>query len=405
MKNSNSKRHLPPVALALCISSLSALTAVSCRMEDPATDSAGSEESVVVSRIVPEEIARMFSLMDLDLENVREVHSAVLSSSSNGYDEEYTLEKLVNSPGSGVGDERIGTKAAPIAGQAIRDLIRTQCVSGIATRSGDLLGLLADSGLQIYWPYSEDWDGQIMPAITFDPGDDSPSNTGWVRTRRADGRWSISQVTVDEEYSRTHPVWIINRNEDACYLTPQILGTIGAYSVSNGANPSCTQTATKASSDFKTLRLKEIKAHRNFDSIFAGGSEVIVKLGALNAFKADVASDIRAFSPEITDMVINIKRKQVGMPIRLNTVLVSEWTSQLEDAVLMMVEDDGGKRTSWKCLGTVKIQSKSYGFEVELPLNKNDDIIWRGKLSRKYLENNNDVANRLGDVSVTFTIL
>ena len=153
------------------------------------------------------------------------------------------------------------------------------------------------------------------------------------------------------------------------------------------------------------MRLKEFKAHRNFDSIFAGGSEIVVKLGALNAFKADVASDIRAFSPEITDMVINVKRKQVGMPIRLNTLLVSEWSSQLEDAVLMMVEDDGGKRTSWKCLGTVKIKSKSYGFEVELPLNKNDDIIWRGKLSKNYLEQNNGIANRLGDVSVTFTIL
>ena len=93
------------------------------------------------------------------------------------------------------------------------------------------------------------------------------------------------------------------------------------------------------------------------------------------------------------------------MPIRLNTLLVSEWSSQLEDAVLMMVEDDGGKRTSWKCLGTVKIKSKSYGFEVELPLNKNDDIIWRGKLSKNYLEQNNGIANRLGDVSVTFTIL
>ena len=41
----------------------------------------------------------------------------------------------------------------------------------------------------------------------------------------------------------------------------------------------------------------------------------------------------------------------------------------------------------------------------ELPLNKNDDIIWRGKLSKNYLEQNNGIANRLGDVSVTFTIL
>lgn len=398
MKDFNQSRQLPPARLALCLPALVALLAVSCRMEDHAPESIEGESSVVVSQIVPEEIARMFSLMDLDLENVREVHSAVLASSSNGYDEEYTLEKLVNSPGSGVGDERMGiTRAALPGGETLRDVIAANCVCGIATRSDGLLGLLAESGLQIYWPYSEDWDGKTMPAVTFDPEDGSTSNTGWVRERRADGRCSISQVTVDEEYARTHPVWIINRNEDALYLTPQILEKTGD---SVAENP-----ATRASDSFKTLRLKEFKAHRNFDSIFAGGSEIVVKLGALNAFKADVASDIRAFSPEITDMVINVKRKQVGMPIRLNTLLVSEWSSQLEDAVLMMVEDDGGKRTSWKCLGTVKIKSKSYGFEVELPLNKNDDIIWRGKLSKNYLEQNNGIANRLGDVSVTFTIL
>ena len=29
---------------------------------------------------------------------------------------------------------------------------------------------LKESGLQIYWPCCEDWDGETIPVITFDPG-------------------------------------------------------------------------------------------------------------------------------------------------------------------------------------------------------------------------------------------
>ena len=69
-----------------------------------------------------------------------------------------------------------------------------------------------------------------------------------------------------------------------------------------------------------------------------------------------------------------------------------------------MVEDDGGPRTTWKASGSVKIKSKAYGFDIEFPLHRNDDIVWRGKLSRNYLEKYNGVPTRFGDTSVTFTI-
>ena len=86
-------------------------------------------------------------------------------------------------------------------------------------------------------------------------------------------------------------------------------------------------------------------------------------------------------------------------------MLVSEWTPQLEECVFLMIEDDGGKQTSWKASGVVKIKSRSYGFEVELPFRRNDDLVWRGKLSSNYFEKYNGKPNRFGDVSVTFSFL
>ncbi len=165
------------------------------------------------------------------------------------------------------------------------------------------------------------------------------------------------------------------------------------------------QILTRSYGDCRTLVLKEFKAHRNYDSWFAGGSEFFVKCGALNGFSAKTEEELKLYSPSVTDMMINVKRKQVGKSIRFNTVVVSEWTPQLEECVFLMIEDDGGKQTSWKASGLVKIKSKSYGFEVELPFRRNDDLVWRGKLSNNYFEKYNGKPNRFGDVSITFSFL
>lgn len=71
----------------------------------------------------------------------------------------------------------------------------------------------------------------------------------------------------------------------------------------------------------------------------------------------------------------------------------------------MMTEDDGGTRTEWKCSAVVKVKSRSYGFDLALPFNSRDDIVWRGQLSSKYLEKYDGITSRLGDVEVTFSFL
>ena len=100
-----------------------------------------------------------------------------------------------------------------------------------------------------------------------------------------------------------------------------------------------------------------------------------------------------------------VKRSQMGKTIPMNVVLVSQWTDQLENIAFMLTEDDGGTRTEWKCSAYVKIKSKSYGFEVALPFNSSDDIVWRGQLSAPYLEKYDGVAGRFGDVELTFSLL
>jgi hypothetical protein len=71
----------------------------------------------------------------------------------------------------------------------------------------------------------------------------------------------------------------------------------------------------------------------------------------------------------------------------------------------MVVEDDGGKMTKWSATGTVKIKSRSYGFDVQFPYHRSDDIVWRGKLSDNYLVKYSGKPARFGDVSITFQFI
>ena len=71
----------------------------------------------------------------------------------------------------------------------------------------------------------------------------------------------------------------------------------------------------------------------------------------------------------------------------------------------MVHEDDGGSRTSWKCSAEVKIKSKTTGFDIEIPFRTRDDIVWRGQLSRAYLEKYSGKTGHFGDVDIKFEIV
>ena len=72
---------------------------------------------------------------------------------------------------------------------------------------------------------------------------------------------------------------------------------------------------------------------------------------------------------------------------------------------LLINEDDRGTWESWKSSALVRIASKSYGIEMNLPIRSYDDIAWRGLLSWRWLEANNNITGRFGDINLTFDVL
>lgn len=338
------------------------------------------------------DVAEILASLPIEEEHLDEVFDAVHSSSANGYDEEYMMSDLFDAPGRGVGDP--ATKAGGRYSSPLRDLFM-EYLSGRTKASGMDAGTfvdsVTDSGLQIYWPYSEDWDGISYPVITYDPGDGSESNYGYEIGFDENGERTLKRVVVDEKMAMERPVWVINTNDDSA-LTP-------LCSVSSDT------AGTKAGADGKSqLILKNFTMLRQYDSWFGGASEFFVKCGSVDGFKATKDEDLKLYTPSVTDFMIVVKRKQMGLQIPLDVIMLTDLTDQMETLAFLVVEDDGGNSTSWKCQATVKYNSKSYGFDIDLPYKEKDDIVWRGQLATSYFDKYLPTVGRFGDVKISFVI-
>ncbi len=368
---------------------LLALLPVSCGEYDIPGSKSGTVEKVSFSK---REVAGILSGLPIGAEQLKEVYDAVNASSGNGYDEEYTLKDLITNPGSGVGDA--GTRASSY-GTPMRSLFEDYFSGVCATRSGAVdaqacLDALAASDLQIYVPYSEDWDGTTYPIITFDPGYGAESNYGYEITVDEDGVRIIDSVFVNEKVASSRPVWVINSNTDSGFTPAELFLTRAGGSSGTGSG--------------RQLKLKNFRMLRNYDTWFAGGSEFHVQMGAVDGFSASTEAELRLYNPSISEFMIVVKRKQLGELLRYDAVILTDFTDQMDKLAFLVTEDDGGTRTSWKCSATVKVQSKSYGFDVDLPYNDRDDIVWRGQLASDYFLGQKDTKGRFGDVEITFSL-
>jgi hypothetical protein len=363
-------------------------------------------------RVKLEDVAGILARLPLENEQLQEVYDAVTSSSGNGYDEEYTMKHLFECPGSGVGDE--ASKASASYASPLRDMIQAYVHSSGITRVGQVvpdadgfLEALMESDIQIYWPFSQDWDGDALPVITFDPEDGSDVNIGYRMVVDDDGFRHVEEVMVDEEMASDVPVWIVNRNSDAGYTTLEMMRREDPEWGEGGGNiivrPD--KAAETRASSGKALILRDFTMNRNYDSWFAGASEFFVKIGYLEDLTAMTEAELRLYDPVVTDFMIVVRRSQMGVPQDFNAVLMTDWSPDVDWCAFMITEDDGGTRTEWTSKAKVFIEGKSYGFEISLPLNSRDDVVWRGRLASRWLEENSSLVSHFGDVDLTFEVV
>ena len=255
--------------------------------------------------------------------------------------------------------------------------------------------------MQIYWPYSEEWNGQDFPIVTFDPGYGAEANYGYEVRIDSHGAHVVDSVIVTEQVARERPVWVINRNDDAGFTPFELF--------EESAPTKATKDKGKGDENEYILSIRDFKMLRNYDSWFGGASEFFIKTGAVDGFKASKDDDLKNYSPSLTDLMVVIKRSQLNRKVPFNALLLTNFTEQMEKIAFMVIEDDGGTTTSWKCSAVVKYNSKAYGFELDIPYKDKDDIVWRGQLTRNYFDEvfargGGTLTGRFGDVEITFAL-
>lgn len=388
---------------------MAAMLACACEIVDNDVKDNVGDDPVYIGL---DQVAEILSLVSLEQSHLEEVHDAVTSSSVNGYDEEYTMKRLFGNPGTGVGDPDSETKT--YSGRPLRELIEEHVRKSALTKSSSVdpdmfLDVLSSSDLQIYWPFSEEWNGITMPVITFDPEDGSEKNIGYRLVLCDDGSRQVEEVIVDERMAEDVPVWVVNRNTDAGYTSLEMLRKDDPQWGEGGGTiivrPESRSPETGGDKVFKTLVLKDFTMKRNYDSWFAGASEFFVKIGYVDDFTASTEAELRLFDPLVTDFMVVVKRSQLGVPKSLNVMLMSDWSSQMTACALMITEDDGGTQTEWTCKAKVFVASKSYGVEISLPVKTRDEIVWRGELATRWLEENENTLWAFGDVDLAFDLI
>ena len=395
---------------------LAALTllAAGCETLDDNLDDHTDARYETPAAVPLEDVAKVLSMVPVGAGQMEEVADAVKASSANGYDEEYTMKDLFGSPGAGVGDDALPVRtggAGKVYERPMRDLLREAAADLYATRESlpggeamtpdGFVEALSGSDVQIYWPYSENWDGKSLPIITYDPADGSSKVKGYFR-----GEDGIEEMDVDEELARKRPVWVVNRNDDSSFKTLEMLRREDPHWAEGGTIIVRGAAAPQASdSNFKSLILKSFTMKRNYDVWLAGASEFFVKCGSVEGFTASTDAEIALYFPAVAEFMVVVRRGQSGENIPFNAVLVSDWTDQLETCAFIVTEDDGGTRTTWNCSATVKYSSKAYGFDIAIPFNSRDDIVWRGQLSRRYIEKYNGTTGHFGDVDIVLELI
>lgn len=163
------------------------------------------------STYTPQEMAELLSAMNLSHMVVAEIHQAVVEYTANGYDEFVSFKDIIAYEKPGVDDPQLlpvsskkssNKPKCPLFTEALVEYLQYSPFS-TNTSVEEIIELLKESELELYWPYSEMWDGNTMPTYAYV---NSWSYEGDVLDGYdANGQ----QVSVDEAYAKESPVFVV----------------------------------------------------------------------------------------------------------------------------------------------------------------------------------------------------
>ena len=304
-----------------------------------------------------------------ELNEINIIHSSIQRSILFGLDENLRFNEILDN------------KASKIIGDDLkRKLLNSNSITKLginlkSTNSQDLRSFLLENDLQIYWPYSEYWDGVTLPVITFIPEDiTAGSNMGFKAIFEGGVFIGIDTIIVDEQFAIENPVWIINRNNlPYCELPDFSQGQFSHNKVAFSQKDYDLNLKSISESNMdisdKTFRVQIgwIKCTYQWDALWNGGPEFVsqwIGLGE-NDFNLDYMDKIYT----------HLTRDDVskGRWIREYQTTNNEWLpEELNNYFVFYEEDNTWPRENLKGELTVK---EGVTIKYDLPFGNLNEIL------------------------------
>ncbi len=167
------------------------------------------DETLGIDTAAFKAIAQKLVMSNMPISVCEDVHQIIQNSMEAGLGEACYLKEVVNDNPKMWIPESTQTK----------DFFNNILKFSFTGQSSDSIYVTQEilDKVQIYWPYSENWDGETLPLITwYGERVNSTTNFAYIYTNG-----QLRRIRVNDEYAKDHPVWIINsaRYPHSCFPT------------------------------------------------------------------------------------------------------------------------------------------------------------------------------------------
>lgn len=243
-------------------------------------------------------------------------------------------------------------------------LSRVKSPNKISTKSETDYFTIGD--LEIYWPYSDDWDGSTEPVVVFNVEGENNyiegDKTYAYRISGTGANFSIEELIVDESYAMKNPVWVVNRSN----LSITDIDGIRNRSTCSG-NDFVLNTKSIQDNTYR-LNVTEITSGTNHDDWMNGGSEYII-------FWFTPVHPFGLISRSTEQIKFTRKESKNKTTKTVNLIANPNWSPSQEKNMLKVIEFDPGKNINYTVKLLTSLDALAGSYETTISINNQDDDI------------------------------
>ena len=322
-----------------------------------------SDLAGTVSNVITEDAqkSQVFDLMLAASTNpviVEEMNGKAIASLNVGLEESIYL------------DEVMYDSDATMKSDAHSNILKEFITSNLGTtRSLDDVTMVVD-GIEIYWPYCENWDGYSQPVIVINEYDDNQfiEDDKVYAYRAVDG--GVEKLIVDEEYSMSNPVWVISESdvtlEDIVNLKAGNYESTNIVPRAKSSDVVCEVNATRLTSTVQ------------HDTWINGGSEYVIYWfhqdpNQPDSIKMNVSGQIK------------LSRKEISNATPKDFIFTGnfDWSADQRYNRLKVIEYDPGNNMEIPIKLTASFGDVDVELETTITINENDELIMDYHIQRQ----------------------